>query len=333
MRAEIEHRDNGVTMTDRAAPPRLLLDLGLLYAAAIWGATFFIVKDALAGVHPVPMVGYRFVICAACLVPWVLRAKNRRRHLREAAILSALLIVLYVSQTLGLETTSASNSGFITGLFVLFVPLLMFAFFRQRPSPLHELAVALAVCGLWVLTGGLRAINRGDALTLIAAFCYAAHLLTLDRAVKRNADPLLLTFHQFWMTGLACTALAVAARLPLGVRDGRTAGVIVFLALFPTLSAFLVQTIAQRHTPPLKVALIFSTEPVFAALFAWTIGGETFRPASAWGGALIVCGMVLAELARAPAERASADAAGARTSTGARGDARENAPGPAGSDP
>jgi drug/metabolite transporter (DMT)-like permease len=201
--------------------------------------------------------------------------------------------------------TSAANSGFITGLFVLFVPIMLHVVFRTPPRPLHWIAVAIAVGGLWALTGGLRTINRGDALTLVAAAAYAAHLLALDRAVK-GADVLLLTFHQFWMTGATCTLLSIAAGLPLGVSDARTAGIIVFLALVPTLSGFFVQAHAQRHTPPLKVSLIFSTEPVFAALFAWTLGGETFRASSAVGGALIVCGMVIAELARDAPRRESA---------------------------
>lgn len=200
--------------------------------------------------------------------------------------------------------TSAANSGFITGLFVLFVPILLHVLFRKPPRPLHWAAVAIAVAGLWFLTGGLRAVNRGDALTLVAAFAYAAHLLCLDRIVKGTVDILLLTFHQFWMTGVFCTLLSLAAGFPLGVSDTRAAGIIVFLALFPTLTGFFVQAIAQRHTPPLKVSLIFSTEPVFAALFAWTLGGETFHISSALGGALIVVAMVVAEMARsAPGDR------------------------------
>lgn len=281
-------------------PPQILLDLGLLYAAAIWGSTFFVVKDALAGIHPVTLVGYRFLLSAALLLPWVVRRPAPRRHLSESALLAALLVLLYVSQTWGLRYTTASNSGFITGLFVLFVPLILLVVFRKPPLALHWVAVLLAVAGLWVLTGGPRTANRGDALTLVAAVTYAAHLLAIDRFVKADADPVLLTFHQFWITGLACTLLALAARLPMTVAGPGTAAVVLFLALFPTLSGFFVQTIAQRHTPPLKVSLIFSTEPVFAALFAWTVGGEPFRAPSAWGGALIVCGMLLAETARAP---------------------------------
>lgn len=291
------------TPVETAAAPitktrRLILDLGLLYAAAVWGASFIVVKNALAGVHPVTMIGYRFLISAALLSPWVLRRRDRARLLRESLPLSGLLIALYVSQTWGLRYTTAANSGFITGLFVLFVPLILFFAFRRPPTRLQWLAVLLAIAGLWVLTGGPRTMNRGDAMTLIAALCYAAHLLAIDRVVRRDADPVLLMFHQLWQTGLFCVALAAVAGYSFEIRGPSVAAAVVVLAVVPTLSAFFVQVVAQRHTSPLKVSLIFSLEPVFAAVVAWGVGGEPFRAASAIGGALIVCGMIVSEIGR-----------------------------------
>ncbi len=274
--------------------------LGLVYCAAVWGATFYMVKDALAGVDPVALVGYRFVLSAALLGPWVVRRSGRggfsRRMLQDAAMLSGLLLALYVSQTVGLRWTSASNSGFITGLFVLFVPALMLLFRAEAPTLSQKAAVGLSVLGLWLLTGGLRGINRGDALTLISALTYAGHLLLTDHCVRAKHDTVWLAFHQFWMTGAAALFCCGAASLPLGVRGGGTAGVIVFLAIVPTLSAFFLQMHAQRHVEAMRVSLIFSLEPVFAALFAWTLGGELFRPIGAAGGALIVAAMAVSEL-------------------------------------
>ena len=278
-------------------------DAGLFYCAAVWGATFYLVKDALAGVDPVALVGYRFLISAACLLPWVLPKKNKAALLKEAGILAFFLVSLYLSQTVGLGLTTASNSGFITGLFILFVPLFMLLFFRQPPTLQQWAAVALAVAGLLLLTGGPRSFNRGDALTLVSAAAYAAHLLATDRFVKGTADTVLLAFHQFWMTGLACLALMGAAGLPYRVAGVRSGGVILFLAVFPTLSAFFMQMHAQRRTNPVKVSLIFSLEPAFAAVFAWTLGGEAFRPASAAGGGLIVAAMMLGELSKLAAPK------------------------------
>jgi drug/metabolite transporter (DMT)-like permease len=244
------------------------------------------------------MVAYRFLLAAVVLSPWALTRPGIRRHLKESFWLSALLAALYISQTVGLQWTSASNSGFITGLFILFVPIFLWAFAGDRPAGYQSAAVALALAGLWLLTGGPTGFNRGDAWTLVAAATYAGHLLVIDRTVKKGADTVVLAFHQFWMTGLLTLTAAAAWTRPWSVGSPRAAATIVFLALVPTLSAFFVQMIAQKRAQPLRVALIFSLEPVFAALFAWTLGGELFRPSGALGGLLIVAAMVVSELSK-----------------------------------
>lgn len=293
--------------------PSWVWQLGLVYCAAVWGATFYLVKEAIAGVHPVTLVGYRFVLSAALLLPWVLLRKGApsgrdRSLLVGAAGLAALLLALYVSQTWGLAWTTASNSGFITGLFVLFVPILMYAVARRTPTASQRAAVALSLAGLWFLTGGIAGINRGDALTLISAVTYAGHLLVTDRCVRSGHDALWVAFHQFWMTGVAALAGCWALGYPLGVGDARTAWVIVFLAVVPTLSAFFIQLLAQRHVEPMRVSLLFSLEPVFAALFAWTLGGEPFQALGAVGGGLIVAAMAVSELSQRPAPVAAGPA-------------------------
>ncbi|MEK7382999.1 MAG: DMT family transporter, partial [Elusimicrobiota bacterium] len=144
-------------------------ELGLVYCAAVWGATFFMVKDALSGADPIAFVAIRFLLSALLLAPWALSRPSRARHLRESAILSVMLFLLYVTQTVGLGYTSASNSGFITGLFVLFVPLFLFVFLGQSPTRVQRVSTALALAGLWLLTGGIRSANFGDLITLVAA--------------------------------------------------------------------------------------------------------------------------------------------------------------------
>ena len=278
--------------------PSWAVDAGLVYCAAIWGSTFYIVKDALAGVDPVAMVAHRFLLAAALLAPWALSRRARAKHLKESLILAVLLFALYATQTVGLGHTSAANSGFITGLFVIFVPIFLLAFLRQPPTPVQWGSSALALAGLWLLTGGVRSINYGDAITLVSAATYAGHLLATDRYVRADADPIVLAFHQFWMCGLMAVAWCAAAGRPLGVADEATSRVIMFLAVAPTLSAFFIQMYAQKTVPPVKVSLIFSLEPVFAAVFAWTLGGERFSPMSAAGGGLIVLAMMTGELSK-----------------------------------
>lgn len=277
-----------------------LADLGLLYCAAVWGSTFPMVKAVLGAVDPAALVAYRFLLSALLLLPWVLARKRRLLLLKESGILAGILAALYLTQTVGLRYTSASNSGFITGLFVLFVPLFLLLFFGQPPTGPQWAASGAAVAGLWLLTGGPGEFNRGDALTILSAVTYAGHLLATDRYVRADADPVLLAFHQFWMTGLLALGTAAGLGRPLEVSGLHAWGVIFFLALVPTLSAFLVQMLAQKRTAPIKVSLLFSLEPVFAALFAWTLGGEAFLPARAAGGGLIVAAMVAGELSRLP---------------------------------
>lgn len=273
-------------------------DFGLVYCAAVWGATFYMVKDALSGVDPVAMVAHRFLLSALLLAPWALVRPGRGRHLKESLILSVLLFLLYATQTVGLVYTSASNSGFITGLFVIFVPIFLLFFFRKPPTAVQWGSSALALVGLWILTGGISSVNFGDVITLVAAATYAAHLLATDKFVRADADAVVLAFHQFWMTGFMALGYCLLSGRSLAVHGDKAASTIAFLAVVPTLSAFFIQMWAQKFTAPVKVSLIFSLEPVFAALFAWTLGGEGFIPARAAGGALIVAAMMAGELSK-----------------------------------
>jgi drug/metabolite transporter (DMT)-like permease len=149
-----------------------------------------------------------------------------------------------------------------------------------------------------MLTGGISTVNFGDGITLVAAATYAGHLLVTDKFVRADADALVLAFHQFWMTGAMALAYCLFSGRPLVVTGDKAAGTIAFLAVVPTLSAFFIQMWAQKFTTPIKVSLIFSLEPVFAALFAWTLGGEIFAPACAAGGGLIVAAMMAGELSK-----------------------------------
>lgn len=256
------------------------------------------VKDALSGVDPVAMVAHRFLLSALLLAPWALVRPGRGRHLKESLILAVLLFLLYTTQTIGLGFTSASNSGFITGLFVIFVPIFLLFFYRKSPTVVQWVSSVLALLGLWMLTGGISSVNFGDVITLVAAATYAGHLLATDQYVRADADAVVLAFHQFWMTGSMALLYCLVSGRSLAVTGDSAAGTIAFLAVVPTLSAFFIQMWAQKVTAPVKVSLIFSLEPVFGAVFAWTLGGELFVPARAAGGGLIVAAMMAGELSK-----------------------------------
>lgn len=275
----------------------IVADLGLFYAAAIWGATFFMVKDALSGINPIIMVGYRFLIAGTILLV-ILLAKRRPifQNFRSALFLSIFLWSLYVPQTVGLEYTKASNSGFITGLFVAFVPIFLKTIFKRTPTLTEIVASVISLLGLWVLTGGLADINLGDALTLITAMMYALHLLYSDRYMKKGYDALVISCQQFILVGLMSLATGLIFGLSFSVTTVYAAWVVVFLALLPTLSAFVIQMFAQKIRSPLRVSLIFALEPVFAAVFAWTLGGEAFAVRNALGGLLIFAALIVSGL-------------------------------------
>lgn len=293
----------------------VLLHAALLYAVVVWASAFPVAKACLLGIHPVALVGWRFSLAALCLLPFVIGARGLRRTFRQGAFLAALLVALYVPHTIGLGYTTASNSGFLTGAFILFVPFFMRYCDRQAPRPAHWAAVALALSGVWLVTGGLSGFNRGELLTVASTFVYTAHLFALSRCVRGGSEITLLAFHQFWLTGAACLAAAAAAGLPLRPSEAGVARSIAYLAIFPTLTAFFAQMIGQKHLPPLTVSLIFSLEPLAAAVFSWTLGGEAFRARAAGGGLLIVAAIAVAELAGRRGEAAARKGLGSRART------------------
>lgn len=276
---------------------KILADLGLFYSAAIWGSTFIIVKSALDGVDPVMLVTYRFLISGLIMFIYLtFTKKNIFQNFKQGLWLAVILWFLYVPQTIGLKYTSASNSGFITGLFIAFVPIFLKIIFKKNPTLMETVAAIISIVGLWILTGGLTDFNTGDILTLMSAVTYALHVLYADKFIKNGADPLVLSCQQFLLVGLFSLFYGIAFGLPFKVSSDYAFGAIIFLALFPTLSAFVIQMLAQKITTPIKVSLIFAFEPVFAALFAWTFGNETIVAHRALGGFLIFTAIIISGL-------------------------------------
>lgn len=275
----------------------LLWEISLVYCSFIWGSTFFLTKLALQDIQPATLVAYRFLLAGALILPvGLIMRKPLLANIKDGALLGFILWILYFSQTVGLKYTSASNSGFITGLFVLFVPLFGWILWKRIPRIQQVFAVLMALAGLWFLTGGIDGINTGDLITLFSASTYALHVLLTDRAVRKGVDILSISLQQFFIVGILSLICVLILKIPMDIGSGFAMEVIVFLTLFPTLSAFFIQCAAQRKIDPVRVSLIFTLEPVFAAFFAWTIGGEQLVPLSAMGGSLIVLAMIISEL-------------------------------------
>ncbi|MCP4580210.1 MAG: DMT family transporter [candidate division Zixibacteria bacterium] len=275
----------------------ILANSGLFYSAVIWGSTFFIVKNALSYIHPVILVGYRFTLAAVFLgIVMIFQKKKLFRDFSKGLVLGILIAILYLSQTIGLGITTASNSGFITGMFVAFVPLFSYLIIRKKPTLQGIIASGFSLCGLWILTGGLKSVNTGDLMTLITAVTYAVHILFADKYIKKGVDPYIISFQQFFVVGVISFIAGAVFRLPFEIVNLDIFSVILFLTLFPTLSAFVIQVVAQKIVSPVRVSLIFALEPLFAAIFAWTLGNEAFVTYRALGGFLIVIALVFSAI-------------------------------------
>ena len=275
---------------------------------AIWGSSFAILRSLLgdAAASPLALVAVRMAIASALLAGFMAATPAGREGLRrirgpllrDGCFAGALLGVGFLLQTEGLQRTTASRSGFLTGTLVVLTPLIELALFRKRPSGPSLAGVLLAFVGISVLSApwsdASQATALGDALTLACAVVFAGQIVALGRiAPKYPVLPLLLL-------QLASIAVIAAAAGPM-VEEQHFSGAprlwlaLVYLAIFATLLAFGVQTWAQKILPPVRVALISSLEPVFAALWAALLSGERLTGRELAGGALIVLGVVVGE--------------------------------------
>jgi drug/metabolite transporter (DMT)-like permease len=271
--------------------------LALVVVTAVWGVTFVQVKDAVE-IYPIlPFLAVRFGIASAVLAPAAPRVRGLgRRGAAGAALAGALLGAGYVLQTLGLERTSVSSAGFVTGMYVVLTPLIALVLFRLQVGGAAWLGVGLATVGLAMLAGIHGGSATGDLLVLAAAAVYSLQIVLMERYAPRY-DPFAFTLVEMLV---AFTGLALAAIPTASVPRGWTVwGALVVTGVFASALGFLVQTWAQQRTSATRTALVFTLEPVWAALFGYTLAGDRLG-ALGWGGcAVIMAGIVLAEPAAA----------------------------------
>ena len=293
-----------------------MADLALLVLTLFWGTTFTFVKNVLEVSSPGVFLVARFGVAVAVLAPVVLW---RRRPLgqgffRRGGILGLLLFATFAFQTIGLRYTTPSRSGFLTGMAVLLVPFVSRFLLGRRVRASAWAGVALAVVGLFVLTRPLsgdvpEAVRLGDALTVGCAVACAFQIALMSEWSPHH--PLV----QFTLLQIAITFAGALLLVPIeGVRfdasrAGTFAGVVAFTGVWMTAVAFFVQNWGQRHTTAVRAALIYTLEPVVAALFSHFYGGEPLASADWLGGGLIVLGVVAGEVGGALEGRARAGAA------------------------
>jgi drug/metabolite transporter (DMT)-like permease len=272
----------------------------LILVTAVWGITFVQVKDAVELYPLLAFLAIRYVIATAALAPLAVRRLGGfgREGLVAGAVLGGLIALGIGLQTAGLERTTVTSTGFITGLYVLFTPLLGLALFRT-PIPRSLWAgVALALLGLALLSGVPQGSGRGDLLVLISAFVQAFHIVMVERYANRF-DVFALTFVQVAAAAVAFGAVSLAFE-ELTVPQGWTVwSALIVTGLFAVAFAYVVQVWAQRRVSATRIAIVFSLETVFAGLFGYLLAGDRLGALGFAGCAAIFAGIVVAEPAAA----------------------------------
>ena len=283
-------------MRARNSLGRYRWELALIGVAVIWGATFTVVKDAVARMPPFLFIGLRFLLAAGVLAIIGAFRGLTKREMQLGAITGFALFAGYAFQTVGLQYTTASNAGFITGMFVVFTPVIGAIVLRRLPSTAAGLGVILATGGLVLLAmpSGFH-LRRGDALEVMTAITFAVHILLIARLGK-DIPALRFTAVQIATAALLALAWSAVGEHNLGHPDAGTWFGIVLTGILATALAFLVQTRAQKEIPPTRTAVILTAEPVFAGVFGYLVADDRLGARGYAGAGLIVAGILVAEL-------------------------------------
>jgi drug/metabolite transporter (DMT)-like permease len=289
-----------VINTHKINKQQLFAELILASVTLFWGATFPIVKDAITEMPVLAFLWVRFAIAAIILALLAGRAGFAtldRRGWIVGILLGTLLAFAFIFQTFGLERTSSANTGFLTGLGVIWVPILAGPLLKKRAALGSKIGVGFALIGLLLLTWHTPwTLNFGDLLVVICSVFIALHILGLDMFTK-GYDGKALTFVQI-ATAAFLYLIGSLFFEPVSWPQEWTGSLLfafLITSVFATVYAFWAMTTFQNRTTPTRAALIYTLEPVFAALFSIWLAGDRLTPLGWFGGGLIVFGMIFAE--------------------------------------
>lgn len=286
---------------------RVRAELTLVFISFIWGATFIVVKDALHDVSTLLFLVLRFSFASLLLLAFFrnkLSVALNRRSLLGGILCGTFLFFGYAFQTAGLRYTTASKSAFLTGLYIVLVPMLIALWSRTAPRRAELMGAVAATAGTALMTSTSLGIdlNSGDMLTLVCAFAFSAHIVAVARWTHQmNYE--WLTFLQVAMVALLSLGSFFWIETPVVHWTPRLFLALGITGVLATALSFSLYTWAQRHTTAVRAALVFALEPVFAALVAWIWAHETWSLRSLCGAALILAGILLVEIK--PSRRAA----------------------------
>lgn len=273
-----------------------LATLGLLAMTAVWGSTFVLIKDVIGRMPVTDFLAVRFVIAAVVMLLMFARPMLRlgRRQLMRGLLLGVIYGVGQLLQTWGLALIAPSVSGFVTGMYVVFTPILAMVLLGQRMAIVVWVAVALSTVGLGLLSLNGVSVDAGVWLTLASAVMYGLHIVGLGQWSRQG--------EAFGMSAVQVVAIAVVCLLatlphgPVPPPDPSAWFAVLYMALIAGAGAMLMQTWAQSHLPATRAAIVMTTEPVFAAAFAVMLGSDVLSWRMLVGGGLILAAMYLVEL-------------------------------------
>ncbi|MDS1135850.1 DMT family transporter [Nitratireductor indicus] len=292
---------------------RIQANILLLLAGAMWGMGFVAQSTAMDAIGPFLFIGLRFAIACISMLPfaiWESRASTARlapRDWRNFGLIGLLLLTGMAAQQIGLLTTTVTNSGFLTGLYVVMVPFLVVLLFRQWPHRVVWPAALSALAGIWLLSGaGEVSLQPGDWLTILCALFWALQVIMIARSAAHTGRPVTLAVTQFGITAVLALAIALVME-PFDLSAIRAAlPEILYAGIFSGGIAFTLQVVGQRYTTAPQAAIFMSTEAVFAALFGALFLGERLPSTGFAGCALIFAAILAVEIVPAlrPARRA-----------------------------
>lgn len=281
---------------------RPLAALMLVVTTMLWGFAFVAQKSGMDTMGPLTFAGVRYLVGGLCVLPLALWERQRRPAPLTKAnwlLILAMSAVFFAGSALqqtGLALTTATNAGFLTGLYVFFVPLLGFFLFRTRPHPIIFVCVPLALVGIYYLNGGgLGSFNTGDLVIVVSAVFWAMHVILLGRIATATGLPVFVSAVSFLFAGAGALVLALLFEAPS--LEGITAGwmQLAYAAVLSTAVAFTFQAIGQQYVPPANAAVILSAESLFAALGGALLLGDRLPPIGYAGAALIFVAIVAVE--------------------------------------
>ena len=274
-------------------------EIYLLIIVIIWGSTFALTKNVLSTMPPYTFLGFRFLIAVILLVLlfWKRLKGMNMMILKKGTLIGVFLFLGYTFQTVGIQYTSATKAGFITGLSVVLVPIISLVIIKEKATKNSIIGVFLATLGLWFLNyNGKFSFNFGDFLVLLCAFSFAMHITSVGLYSKK-LDYVLLVIMQLVTVAVLSFLIAIfAEKQALHFSYSLNIwGAVIFMSVFATALAFYMQNRFQRHSTATKTAIIFSGEPLFSGIFGYIMLGEKLGIIGWLGGLCIILGMIVSQ--------------------------------------